>query len=113
MLTNAGARICDAPCFPLDLYGLKGLVNRTDNSSEVTPAGSSQTTGLQRLQELGFDNVLGKKENGWAVFFQRKTMGKLIRQAVDDMLPFALEMWLGHDDIVFVGKGLFNRTNEK
>lgn len=29
------------------------------------------------------------------------------------MVPFALEMWLGHDTVIFTGKPSFGLANEK
>jgi hypothetical protein len=29
------------------------------------------------------------------------------------MVPFALEVWLGHNTVIFIGQRPFNRTNEK
>ena len=40
-------------------------------------------------------------------------MGKLIREASRDMVPFAFEVWLGQNAIIFISKNSFNRTNEK
>jgi hypothetical protein len=47
------------------------------------------------------------------MFFQRKAIGKLIRQARRDTAPLALAVRLGHNAVIFIGKRPFNRTNEK
>ena len=59
-----------------------------------------------------FSNLLGKTKRRWTVFFKRQTMGKQIRKAARDIMPFALEVWLGQDAIIFIGKHPLSRTNE-
>jgi hypothetical protein len=74
---------------------------------------SSRETGPQGPGELAFNNTSGKEKRGRAVFFERKTMSKQIREAVNDMTPFAFAVRLGHNAVILIGEGLFDLDNEK
>ena len=66
----------------------------------------------QRSEVPAFSGVLGKKKRGWTVFFKTKTVGQQFRWEVRKKMPFALEVWLVDNAVIFISKHSLNRTNE-